>query len=464
MKAKKNMHFDISERKVLLRVLDVISVLSLLYLVNLIFKFNYFQISYRNWQWTVVLIIYLTVFATIFELYNLQKASKMEVVIKNIILTSSLTVLFYLFTPFYTPMLPNNRLQVVYFFLSINAALLIWRFAYITLISSPRFYKRILLIADADEIQEMVDSLQKSDPNYRVLGFVNTQEVNLQNRINPEVENIQLSHISEAIQRLMISEIVVGGPDSKGITAEINNELIKLLEIGLPIREYSQVYEELTRRIPVHRVENHFYRYFPFSRSNTNQLYLLFSRILDLFFSIIGVIFGIIILPFIFLVNLIWNPGPLFYKQERVGRNGNCFYIYKFRSMIVDAEKAGPRYASLKDTRATSFGSFLRHSRLDEVPQFINVIKGEMSVIGPRPERPEFVKNLIKEIPFYEVRHYVKPGVTGWAQVNAKYATSNNDSLEKLQYDLYYIKHRSFSLDIAVLIKTLSTIIFFRGQ
>lgn len=464
MKANKTMHFDISERKVLLRVLDIVAVLSLLYLVNLIFKFDYFQITSKNWLWTIVLIIYLTVFATIFELYNLQKASKIEVVVKNVILTSSLTVLVYLLTPFYTPMLPNNRLQIVYFFLSINAALLIWRFAYITLISSPRFYKRILLIANADEMQAMVDCLQKSDPNYRVLGFINTQQIDLEVKLNPEIEYLQLSNISEAIERLKISEIVVGAPMTKGITEEINNELIKLLEVGLPIREYSQVYEELTHRIPVHRVENHFYRYFPFSRSNKNQLYLLFSRILDLIFSLVGMVFGIIIIPFIFLFNLIWNPGPLFYNQERMGRNGKSFSIYKFRSMIVHAEESGPRYAELKDARITSFGRFLRHSRLDEVPQFINVIKGEMSVIGPRPERPEFVKNLIQEIPFYEVRHYVKPGVTGWAQVNAKYASSHDDSLEKLQYDLYYIKHRSFSLDLVILVKTLSTIIFFRGQ
>ena len=458
------MHFDISERKVLLRILDMVSVLLMLYVVNLVFRFDYFKISSQNWLWTLLLMIYLTVFATIFELYNLQKASRIEVVVKNVVLTSSLTVLFYLLTPFYTPMLPNNRLQIVYFFVAINMALLLWRYTYITLISSPRFYKRILLIANADEMHAMVNSLQKSDPNYKVLAFVNTQEYFPKSEIIPNIEYLKLANMEEAIKRLMISEIVVGAPEIKGITIEITNELIRLLEIGLPIREYSQVYEELTHRIPVHRVENHFYRYFPFSRSNQNQLYLLFSRILDILFSLGGIAFGFIVLPFIFLANRIWNPGPLFYNQERVGRNGKSFSIYKFRSMIVDAEKSGPRYAEIKDSRVTSFGRFLRHSRLDEVPQFINVLKGEMSVIGPRPERPEFVKNLILEIPFYEVRHYVKPGVTGWAQVHAKYAASNDDSLEKLQYDLYYIKHRSFFLDITILIKTLSTIIFFRGQ
>ena len=132
--------------------------------------------------------------------------------------------------------------------------------------------------------------------------------------------------------------------------------------------------------------------------------------------------------------------------------------------MIVDAEKDGAQYATAKDKRITRFGNFLRKTRFDEIPQFINVIKGDMSVIGPRPERPMFVKELSDIIPFYEIRHIVKPGVTGWAQVNAKYGVSHADALEKLQYDLYYIKRRSLFLDISIVIKTLSTIIFYRGQ
>ena len=132
--------------------------------------------------------------------------------------------------------------------------------------------------------------------------------------------------------------------------------------------------------------------------------------------------------------------------------------------MVIDAEKDGARYAEKKDTRVTTFGRFLRRTRIDEIPQFINVIKGDMSLIGPRPERPVFVETLSKKIPFYEIRHLVKPGVTGWAQVNAKYGMTQEDIMEKLQYDLYYIKHRSFFLDSKIILKTLSTIIFFRGQ
>ena len=461
--AKKNIHFEISERKVLLRILDVVSVLGLLYLVGLVFKFDYFRFNASRWMFPVVLAIYLTVFATIFELYNLQKASKFEVVVKNVILTSSVTVLFYLLTPFYTPMLPSNRLQIVYFFLAINIALLGWRYAYIVLISAPRFYKRVLLIAHSEDVHAIVESLQKSDPNYKVVGYFNTDPKN-QIAILTEIEEVALKDIEALASGMYISEIVVGTPSTEGMTVELNNKLIKLLENGVPIREYTQVYEELTYRIPVQHVERDFYRYFPFSRSNQNKLYLFLNRVIDLILSIIGLAAGLVLLPIVLVGNLLGNRGKLFYSQTRVGKNGEYFKLYKFRSMVIDAEQNGAQFAQARDSRVTKFGRFLRRSRFDEIPQFLNVIKGEMSVIGPRPERPEFVEGLIEKIPFYEIRHLVKPGVTGWAQVNAKYGSSEEDSLEKLQYDLYYIKHRSLFLDVTIIIKTLSTILFFRGQ
>ena len=322
----------------------------------------------------------------------------------------------------------------------------------------------MVLIAHAQDVDSIVASLEKSDPNYRVIGFFNTAP-NAGNYINDlEIDSISISGISALADGTNVSEIVVGTPLSEGMTIELNSELIKLLESGITIREYTQVYEELTHRIPVQHVEKDFYRYFPFSRSNQNKLYLFFTRVMDVIVAFIGLALGLFIFPFLLIGNLLGNRGPLFYTQKRVGKNGRRFRIYKLRSMIKNAEKHGAQFAMHKDKRITKFGIFLRRSRLDEIPQFINVIKGEMSIIGPRPERPEFVKNLIKEIPFYEVRHLLKPGLTGWAQVNAKYGSSSEDSLEKLQYDLYYMKHRSLFLDITIVIKTLSTILFYRGQ
>jgi lipopolysaccharide/colanic/teichoic acid biosynthesis glycosyltransferase len=180
--------------------------------------------------------------------------------------------------------------------------------------------------------------------------------------------------------------------------------------------------------------------------------------------ALIGVLFGLIIVPFVLLINLIGNRGPLFYLQERVGKNGALFRIIKFRTMVTNAEIEGAVWAAKNDSRITPFGKLLRRSRLDEVPQFLNILKGDMSLIGPRPERPHFVKELSQVIPFYETRHIVKPGLTGWAQINVRYGNTVEDSLLKLQYDLYYIKHRSFFLDFNVMVKTVGTMLYFRGQ
>jgi len=168
--------------------------------------------------------------------------------------------------------------------------------------------------------------------------------------------------------------------------------------------------------------------------------------------------------PILLILNLIWNKGPLFYTQERVGKNNKVFTIYKLRSMVFDAEKNGAVFAEKNDVRITRFGKFLRKSRLDEVPQFINILKGQMAIIGPRPERPVFVKQIAQKLPFYQTRHVIKPGLTGWAQVNHSYTDTIDDALIKLQYDLFYIKHRSIFLDINIIIKTIGTVLFYKGQ
>tara|TARA_R110000850_G_scaffold277086_1_gene422301 strand:- start:24358 stop:25743 length:1386 start_codon:yes stop_codon:yes gene_type:complete len=454
-------HFEISERKVLLRVLDLVTVFIMLYGVGKLFEFDYFVISPDRWEWLIILAVYITVFGTIFELYDLQKASKIDIVLKNILLTSSLTVLVYLLTPFYTPQLPGNRLQIIYFFLAIVIALYFWRLAYITLISSPRFYKRILLIGNSSNALLMINAIEKSDPNYKVIGFINTGK-----ELTEDIGTTPFTteDIKRVIHENAISEIVIADNFSKRLSLHVYTQLLDLLEKGFPIKEYTQVYEDLTYRVPVHHVEKDFYRYFPFSRSNQNKLYLFFHRAMDVVLSVIGLVLGIVLLPVILIGNLIANRGPLFYFQERVGKNGKTFFIIKLRSMIIDAEKDGAVWASNNDQRVTAFGRFLRKSRIDEIPQFVNVLKGDMSIIGPRPERPVFVKELSEDIPFYEIRHIIKPGLTGWAQVKSNYAASKEDALEKLQYDLYYIKKRSVYLDLNILLKTFSTILFYRGH
>ncbi|WP_298533215.1 sugar transferase [uncultured Algibacter sp.] len=462
--SKQGIHFNISERKVLLRVFDVLVVLLILYLLGNSFHFDYFTITKENWTWIFVLVLYLWIFGTIFELYDLQKSSRIEKIATSIVFTVSVTVLFYLLTPFFTPLLPENRLQILFFYLGILIALFSWRLVYVNFIVSARFFKNVLVIGETSNMESMIDALVDSDPNYKIVGFVNCEKTKLGEVKFNTIPEYDPKLIEEVIEKENISEIVVASFNLDCITSEIYYKLLKLLERGFPINEYTQVYEDMTQRVPVQFIGKDFYRHFPFSRNNQNKLYLFFHRLFDIIIALVGLLVGTLFLPLILLGNSVANRGPLFYTQERVGKNGNLFKIIKYRTMIKNAEKDGAVWAQKGDARITVFGKFMRNTRLDEFPQFINILKGEMSLIGPRPERAVFVKELAQMLPFYETRHMVKPGLTGWAQVKTKYAASIDDTLTKLQYDLYYIKHRGFLLDINIIIKTLSTVIFFRGQ
>ncbi|SFU62151.1 exopolysaccharide biosynthesis polyprenyl glycosylphosphotransferase [Pustulibacterium marinum] len=461
MSPNRNIHFELSERIILLRVFDNFFIILGLIVIGELFQFDYFLLSANNWYWIFVLLSYFNVFGTVLELYNLQKASRREQIFQNVVVVCSLTTLVFLLTPFFTPVLPDNRLQIVYFYLAVTLSVVGWRFCYIYFISSPRFYKNIVLVGTPDEIQFIGEAIKREAPSFRISGVLlldtSIAKLNGYKVINPQ-------RFFETIGERKVSEIIIASNEREDFPVGLTDRLILLLEKGIPIREYTQVYEELTSRVPLQYVGKDFYKYFPFSRSNQNQLYLFFSRVIDVLLSIIGLLLFLIWLPIVLVGNFLGNKGPLFYVQERVGKGGELFKIYKLRSMVVDAEKSGAVWAQQNDPRITPFGQFLRKSRLDEMPQFINVLKGEMSMIGPRPERPVFVKNLAKSIPFYEVRHMIKPGVTGWAQVSTEYGASEEDSLEKLQYDLYYIKHRSAFMDINIIFKTLSTILFYRGR
>ena len=463
MYKNKKIHFEVSERKILLKVFDLIFVFLSLFLVSYFFEFKYFRFSTTNYYWTLVLVLYLNIFGSVFEMYNLQVASSQFQIIRSIILTTCTTVLFYLLTPVYTPFLPSNRLQIVMFFVAIFFSLLAWRIFYLKFLASHRFVKKAILVCDEDQLDELILGLLNADPHYKIIGFVNSD-------VNSEIVNISaintipLNELDSYVRNNNISEIVIASQKTEAITVGLYNQLIHLLENGFIIREYTQVYEAITQRIPVHYVSRDFYRYFPFSRSNQNKLYLSFVRISEIVFSLIGLAIGLLFVPFIYIGNLIGNKGSLFYSQERIGKNGSVFKIYKYRTMVQNAEVNGAVFTTINDSRITAFGKFLRKTRLDEFPQFLNILKGDMGIIGPRPERPIFVNEIAEVMPFYETRHVIKPGLTGWAQVNYSYGDSIEDSLVKLQYDLYYIKHRSIFLDIDIVIKTFSTVLFYRGQ
>jgi len=245
----------------------------------------------------------------------------------------------------------------------------------------------------------------------------------------------------------------------------LNKQLVFLFERGVNIKSIENLHEEITESIAKENLNKDFYKHISFSSNHENTFYLLFVRVSDILVSILGLCSLFVFIPVVFLGNLLGSKGPLFYKQLRVGEKGKEFYIYKFRSMIVNAEKEGKAIWAIKnDMRITAFGKFIRKTRIDEIPQFWNILTGEMSLIGPRPERPEFVKNLKEELPFYAIRHVIKPGLTGWAQVMYPYANSVKEQEIKLRYDLYYIKSRSLFMDFKILIKTISTILQMKGQ
>lgn len=463
MNKNNKIHFEVSERKVLLRIFDVVFVFLALYCIGHFLDLEYLKISI-HYNYAIAIALYINVIGTVFEMYNLQVASNQFHVLKSIILTSSITFLFYLFTPVFAADLPDNRLQIVAFYFTLLLALVIWRFFYVKFLASNRFVQNVLLVCNMNQLEELILDLEKSDPHYRVVAYVNSDREKKDVFQYHYVQNVGIDDLVSFVNQNKLFEIVVASQNTDDISADLYRQLLHLLESGNTIREYTQVYEDKAQRIPIQHITRDFYKYLPFNRSNNNQLYLLNVRIMETLISIIGIFIGVLLIPFIALGNSIGNRGKLFFTQERVGKNGEIFQIFKFRTMIKNTVSEGDVFSSSGDVRITAFGKFLRKTRIDEIPQFVNILKGEMGVIGPRPDVPWFVKEISELTPFYGTRHVIKPGLTGWAQVNYSYGESMEESLIKLQYDLYYIKHRSIFLDLKITIKTFSTILFYRGE
>lgn len=464
MNKNSKIHFEVSERKVLLRIFDVVFVLLALYFIGKLLDLEYLEASTSRFSYILILVLYINGIGTIFEMYSLQVASNQYQVLKSSILTASTTVLLYLLTPIFSAELPTNRFQILIFYFAVLGALILWRTFYVKFLASNRFVQNVILVCDREQVEELISGLEKADPHYRIVAYVNSERGNNDLFEYHFVQHIRVEDLVSFVNENNLFEIVVASQNTEDITVELYQQLLHLLETGTTIREYTQVYEDKMQRIPVHQITRDFYKFFPFNRSNNNQLYLLNLKIMEILISIIGLLVGVLLIPFILLGNAIGNKGKLFYTQERVGKNGEIFQILKFRTMINNAEKKGAVFSTPNDSRVTPFGKCMRKTRIDEIPQFINILKGDMAVIGPRPERPFFVKEIAEIMPFYETRHVIKPGLTGWAQVNYSYGESIDDSLIKLQYDLYYIKHRSIFLDMNIAIKTVSTILFYRGQ
>ena len=383
-------YYNISERKILLRIVDIAIIILSLFLSSIYLNFNYFIFSNERFlNWSLLLVFYYLIFGEIFLLYNLNISNNRYTVVRSVILTAFFTTIFYIFTPYISPVLPSNRLQIAYFFLILSLPVIIWRFLYMWLIFSPKYFKNIVFIGESDKIKSILVKIQK-DNIHNLSAYLSDKEVTgIYN-----FHDISTTNLSTLIEENSVTEVIVS---LKGLLPEVvqklNKELILLFERGVNIVSYETFYEEVTLRVPREYLKNNFYKHLNFSKNNNNRFYVFGLRFVDIILSIFGLIVLFFLIPILFLGNLIGNRGSLFYSQERVGQNGRKFNIFKLRSMVKNAESNGAVWAVKNDKRITAFGKFLRNTRLDEFPQFYNILKGDMSIIGPRPERPEFVKD-----------------------------------------------------------------------
>jgi sugar transferase (PEP-CTERM system associated) len=341
-------------------------------------------------------------------------------------------------------------------------AVITWRlvFAWVTRQVGPR--ERLLLVGTSAAGFALADELhQREEAGVKIVGYVDPEG----NRHEPNGSLSFLGTIDDIpalVRARSVDRVVVSLVDARG-----KLPMDKLLEMkldGVRFDHFASVYEEYTGKIAVENLRPSWLIFSPGFRK-TRQL-LAMKRALDVVVGATGLVVSFPIVLALAAAVKWTSPGPALYAQQRVGRDGQIFTVRKIRSMCADAEKdTGPVWAKHGgDARVTALGRFMRRTRLDELPQFWNILTGSMSLVGPRPERPEFVRSLAQQIPFYGQRHVVKPGLTGWAQVRYTYGATVEDALEKLQYDLFYIKNMSIGLDIFVMFETIKTVVLRRGQ
>jgi sugar transferase (PEP-CTERM system associated) len=336
-----------------------------------------------------------------------------------------------------------------------------WRLTIHWLLGHPQIGERILIVGSGDMAIDVArETLDRPDAGFRIVGFVDDDPALLgKSLINPRVVGLT-SQLPALVESENIDRIVVAIGDRRGQFP--TQQLLSLsLSGNVSIEECASFYERLTGRVSLDMVRP---SWLIFSgRGRQAPMNLIARSVMHRVVALIGAILSLPIAILTALLIKLDSRGPVLYKQERVGKNGRPFTLMKFRSMRTDAEKDGPVWASNSDDRTTRVGRIIRKIRVDEIPQFWNILRGEMNFVGPRPERPHFVAQLAQEIPFYEQRHLIAPGLTGWAQIKYPYAASIADARRKLEYDLFYIKNQGLALDTAILFETIKTILFSRG-
>ena len=353
----------------------------------------------------------------------------------------------------YPNLLPGNN-SAFWGLVILTFTLFGWRTAYSWMVKQPFLRERLYVLGTGDRAERLVKGLrERSALGIEVVGWTGDLEGEL-TRANVA------SHLLGLARGRGVHRVIVAMPDRRG-TLPVE-ELLDLRLEGVKVDEATSWLEKISGRIEVEQLYPSwliFAEGFRFS-----GFFRLVRRGLNFLAALVGLLISLPLLPFVVLAVKLDSSGPVLYRQQRVGRQGVIFPCYKFRSMRQDAEAdTGATWALDDDPRITRVGKFLRVSRLDEIPQLWCVLKGDMNFVGPRPERPEFVEWLSKQIPYYGVRHVVRPGITGWAQVQYKYGNTAEDAREKLQYDLFYIKNGSLGLDMLIMFQTIKIVLLGRG-
>lgn len=338
--------------------------------------------------------------------------------------------------------------------LILTFALFGWRIGFTWLVQLPILVERVYVLGTGERAQRVVLGLRQTpELGVEIASWTGKME-------GAMTREAVAAHLMEVVHKQKVHRVIVATPDRRGMIPM--RELLDLRMQGVKIEEATTWLEKISGKI---EVENLYPSWLIFGDGfHRSATFIAIRRAISLVISLVGLVLTLPLLPLIVLAIRLDSKGPILYTQTRVGKGGRLFKVIKFRTMREDAEaESGPRWADDKDPRVTRVGKFLRASRLDEIPQLWCVLKGEMAFVGPRPERPEFIEWLSKEIPYYGVRHMVRPGVTGWAQVKYRYGSTVDDAREKLQYDLFYIKNASIGLDLLIMFQTVKTVLLGRG-
>lgn len=397
------------------------------------------------------------------ELYDTRKANRHSDVLRGVGAAFGFSVLIYLLIFFLAQSNSLPRRGVAVFLVSVTLLTIIWRFIYIAIFTAPVFNRRVLVIGAGRAGSTLVSMVKRIKPEpFELVGYIDDDAL----KQGKSIEDLPVIGTTETllacIDKEKITDIVFA------ISGEMKPDLFRSVllaqEEGTDLISMPTIYEDVFGRVPIFLLQSDWILRSFIDQAQTSGIYEAIKRVLDILSGLIGLVFLVVLYPIIALTILIDDGFPIFYSQMRVGKNGRPYKIYKFRTMRKDAESDGvARMTTTGDNRITRLGKILRRSHIDELPQVINILKGENSLIGPRAEQIELVNQFQEQIPFYRARLFVKPGITGWAQVNQRYASTVEDTAVKLEYDLYYIKHRNLLLDMNIAIRTIGAVLGFRG-